>query len=115
MMGSLMLRGGCGNDDSVPEVENCHSVHIGTIFKISQYIFIEETTHKVAENSSTAHDRLTETRGLRLPDEPQEGRNRSWAVEEFSATFAELFFIAYGRFTGTVLPVSRSDHVVGNR
>ncbi|KER23902.1 hypothetical protein T265_08321 [Opisthorchis viverrini] len=29
---------------------------------------------------------LTETRGLRLPDEPQEGRNRSWAVEEFSAT-----------------------------
>ncbi|KAG5451247.1 Ubiquitin carboxyl-terminal hydrolase isozyme L3 [Clonorchis sinensis] len=25
--------------------------------------------------------RLTETRGLRLPDEPQEGRNRSWAVE----------------------------------
>ncbi|KAG5441132.1 hypothetical protein CSKR_102768, partial [Clonorchis sinensis] len=30
--------------------------------------------------------RLTETRGLRLPDEPQEGRNRSWAVKEFSAT-----------------------------
>ncbi|KAG5445461.1 hypothetical protein CSKR_103727 [Clonorchis sinensis] len=30
--------------------------------------------------------RLTETRGLRLPDEPQQGRNRSWAVEEFSAT-----------------------------
>ncbi|KER27614.1 hypothetical protein T265_05338 [Opisthorchis viverrini] len=30
--------------------------------------------------------RLPETRGLRLPDEPQEGRNRSWAVEEFSAT-----------------------------
>ncbi|KAG5441170.1 HEAT repeat-containing protein 6 [Clonorchis sinensis] len=30
--------------------------------------------------------RLTENRGLRLPDEPQEGRNRSWAVEEFSAT-----------------------------
>ncbi|KAG5454029.1 hypothetical protein CSKR_102060, partial [Clonorchis sinensis] len=29
--------------------------------------------------------RLTETRGLRLPDEPQEGRNRSWAVEEFPA------------------------------
>ncbi|KAG5454555.1 Dynein light chain Tctex-type [Clonorchis sinensis] len=30
--------------------------------------------------------RLTETRGLRLPDEPQDRRNRSWAVEEFSAT-----------------------------
>ncbi|KAG5441764.1 hypothetical protein CSKR_114300, partial [Clonorchis sinensis] len=29
---------------------------------------------------------LTETRALYLPDEPQEGRNRSWAVEEFSAT-----------------------------
>ncbi|KER18914.1 hypothetical protein T265_15753, partial [Opisthorchis viverrini] len=31
--------------------------------------------------------RLTETRVLCLPDEPQEGRNRSWGVEEFSATF----------------------------
>ncbi|KAG5450626.1 hypothetical protein CSKR_100104 [Clonorchis sinensis] len=30
--------------------------------------------------------RLTETRGLRLPDEPQEGRNRSWSFEEFSTT-----------------------------
>ncbi|KER29084.1 hypothetical protein T265_04179 [Opisthorchis viverrini] len=29
---------------------------------------------------------LTETRKLRLPDETQEGRNRSWAVEEFPAT-----------------------------
>ncbi|KAG5445639.1 hypothetical protein CSKR_104830, partial [Clonorchis sinensis] len=29
---------------------------------------------------------LTKTREPRLPDEPQEGRNRSWAVEEFSAT-----------------------------
>ncbi|KER32225.1 hypothetical protein T265_01658 [Opisthorchis viverrini] len=31
--------------------------------------------------------RSTETRGPRLPDEPQEGRNRSWVVEVFSATF----------------------------
>ncbi|KAG5455037.1 hypothetical protein CSKR_111711 [Clonorchis sinensis] len=30
--------------------------------------------------------KLTESRGLHLPDEPQEGRNRSWAGEEFSAT-----------------------------
>ncbi|KER29501.1 hypothetical protein T265_13354, partial [Opisthorchis viverrini] len=30
---------------------------VGTIFEISRYIFIKETTHKVAENSSTAHDR----------------------------------------------------------
>ncbi|KER28674.1 hypothetical protein T265_04545 [Opisthorchis viverrini] len=31
---------------------------VGTIFEISQYIFIKETTHKVAENSSTAQDRF---------------------------------------------------------
>ncbi|KER25108.1 hypothetical protein T265_07395 [Opisthorchis viverrini] len=30
--------------------------------------------------------RLTEARELRLPDEPQEERNRSWAVDGFSAT-----------------------------
>ncbi|KAG5440999.1 hypothetical protein CSKR_114099 [Clonorchis sinensis] len=30
--------------------------------------------------------RLTETQGLRLPDEPQEERNRPWAIEEFSST-----------------------------
>ncbi|KAG5441581.1 hypothetical protein CSKR_113167, partial [Clonorchis sinensis] len=34
--------------------------------------------------------RLTEIRGLRLPDKPQEGRNRSWAVEEFSATLCAV-------------------------
>ncbi|KER33538.1 hypothetical protein T265_00648 [Opisthorchis viverrini] len=32
--------------------------------------------------------RLTETRGRRLPDEPQKGRNQLWAVEEFPATLA---------------------------
>ncbi|KAG5446434.1 hypothetical protein CSKR_105418 [Clonorchis sinensis] len=38
-------------------------------------------------STSFKNIRLTETRGLRLPDEPElEGRNRSWAVEEFSAT-----------------------------
>ncbi|KER24305.1 hypothetical protein T265_07991 [Opisthorchis viverrini] len=31
---------------------------VGTIFEISQYIFIKETTHKVAENSPTAHGRF---------------------------------------------------------
>ena len=36
--------------------------------------------------------RLTETRGLRLPDEPQEGRNRSWAVEQFSATLSVVHY-----------------------
>ncbi|KER31104.1 hypothetical protein T265_13039, partial [Opisthorchis viverrini] len=41
--------------------------------------FIEQ---RLCENNI----RLTETRELRLPDEPQEGRNRSWAVDGFSAT-----------------------------
>ncbi|KER19938.1 hypothetical protein T265_11406 [Opisthorchis viverrini] len=35
--------------------------------------------------------RLTETRALRLPDEPQERRNQSYAVEEFSATLRGSF------------------------
>ncbi|KAG5455111.1 hypothetical protein CSKR_107368 [Clonorchis sinensis] len=30
-------------------------VSVGTIFEISQYIFVKETTHKVVENSSIAH------------------------------------------------------------
>ncbi|KER22639.1 hypothetical protein T265_09302 [Opisthorchis viverrini] len=34
--------------------------------------------------------KLTETRGLRPPDEPQQGRNRSCAVKEFSATLCLL-------------------------
>ncbi|KER27808.1 hypothetical protein T265_13728, partial [Opisthorchis viverrini] len=33
-------------------------VSLGTIFEISQYIFIKETTHKVAKDSSTVHDRF---------------------------------------------------------
>ncbi|KAG5452239.1 hypothetical protein CSKR_112515 [Clonorchis sinensis] len=33
-------------------------VLVGTILERSQYIFIKETTHKVAENCSTAHDRF---------------------------------------------------------
>ncbi|GAA36356.2 Niemann-Pick C2 protein, partial [Clonorchis sinensis] len=33
-------------------------VSVATIFEISPYIFIKETTHKVAENFSTAHDRF---------------------------------------------------------
>ncbi|KAG5450664.1 hypothetical protein CSKR_108786 [Clonorchis sinensis] len=39
--------------------------------------------------------RLTESRGLRLPDEPQEGRNRSWAVEACSATFSSAAHIQW--------------------
>ncbi|KAG5454278.1 hypothetical protein CSKR_106541, partial [Clonorchis sinensis] len=33
-------------------------VSVGTIFETSQYIFIKETPHKVAENSSTAHEQF---------------------------------------------------------
>ncbi|KER28494.1 hypothetical protein T265_04714 [Opisthorchis viverrini] len=36
--------------------------------------------------------RLMETRGLRLPDEPQEGRSRSWAVDGFSATLSLVHY-----------------------
>ncbi|KER33672.1 hypothetical protein T265_12578, partial [Opisthorchis viverrini] len=36
--------------------------------------------------SSSLNIRLTETRGLRLPDELQKERNRSWAVDGFPAT-----------------------------
>ncbi|KAG5454946.1 hypothetical protein CSKR_105883 [Clonorchis sinensis] len=43
--------------------------------------------------SLTPNIRLTETRGLCLPDEPQEGRNRSWAVEEFSATLRVVHYV----------------------
>ncbi|KAG5441976.1 hypothetical protein CSKR_110761 [Clonorchis sinensis] len=41
-------------------------------------------TSQTGDSAGFQNIRLTETRGLRLPDEPQEGRNRSWAVEEFS-------------------------------
>ncbi|KAG5450846.1 hypothetical protein CSKR_110125 [Clonorchis sinensis] len=43
-------------------------------------------TSQTGDSAWFQNIRLTETRGLRLPDEPQEGRNQSWALEEFSAT-----------------------------
>ncbi|KAG5454347.1 hypothetical protein CSKR_108937, partial [Clonorchis sinensis] len=43
--------------------------------------------------------RLTETREMRLPDEPQEGRNRSWAVEELSAALWVVQIIEQGSKT----------------
>ncbi|KAG5450667.1 hypothetical protein CSKR_108783 [Clonorchis sinensis] len=43
-------------------------------------------TKRLCQNNITLNIRLTETQGLRLPDEPQEGRNRSWTAEEFSVT-----------------------------
>ncbi|KER28307.1 hypothetical protein T265_13615, partial [Opisthorchis viverrini] len=45
--------------DTLGACEDCRcDDSFGTIFEISQYIFMKETTHKVAENSSTAHDRF---------------------------------------------------------
>ncbi|KAG5450494.1 hypothetical protein CSKR_112682 [Clonorchis sinensis] len=43
-------------------------------------------TSQTGDSTRFQNIRLTETRGLRLPDEPQEKRNQSWAVGEFSAT-----------------------------
>ncbi|KER26463.1 hypothetical protein T265_06316 [Opisthorchis viverrini] len=43
-------------------------------------------TSQTGDPAGFQNIRLTETRGLRLPDEPQEGRNRSSAVEELAAT-----------------------------
>ncbi|KAG5444648.1 hypothetical protein CSKR_100755 [Clonorchis sinensis] len=40
--------------------------------------------------------RLTETRGLHLPGEPQEERNRSWAVRGFSASLTSATIPACG-------------------
>ncbi|KAG5443828.1 hypothetical protein CSKR_100057 [Clonorchis sinensis] len=73
-----------------------------TIFEVSRYMYIRNALLirllKIFRQPTTgfallgAHQpkcslmRLTETWGLRVPDEPQEGKNRSWAVEESSAT-----------------------------
>ncbi|KAG5441142.1 hypothetical protein CSKR_102760, partial [Clonorchis sinensis] len=38
--------------------EKSSDVSVGRIFEILRFIFIKETTNKVAENSSTAHDRF---------------------------------------------------------
>ncbi|KER22219.1 hypothetical protein T265_09641 [Opisthorchis viverrini] len=62
----------------VYDIIQLNALHTGCLMiqlaRYSRY----RTTHKVVENSSTAHGRLTGTRGLRLPDEPEtEGRNQS--------------------------------------
>ncbi|KAG5451046.1 hypothetical protein CSKR_105606 [Clonorchis sinensis] len=43
-------------------------------------------TSQTGDSAGFQNIRLMKTRELRLPDELQEGRNRSWAVEKFSAT-----------------------------
>ncbi|KAG5449973.1 hypothetical protein CSKR_109893 [Clonorchis sinensis] len=39
-------------------VQELPHVTVGTIFEMSQYAFMKETTHRFTENSSTAHDRF---------------------------------------------------------
>ncbi|KER32582.1 hypothetical protein T265_01452 [Opisthorchis viverrini] len=76
--------GRCGIDevkDSVERALNKVSYELHRL-NSSNAVFLENSSswvqvdHEVGRNS-----------GLRLPDEPQEGRNRMWAVEQFSATF----------------------------
>ncbi|KER26418.1 hypothetical protein T265_06335 [Opisthorchis viverrini] len=45
-------------DQSDEGLNSRHVQIVGTIFEISQYIFIKETSHKVAEKSWTADDRF---------------------------------------------------------
>ncbi|KER27503.1 hypothetical protein T265_13780, partial [Opisthorchis viverrini] len=45
-------------------VLNTGHLMLRTIFEISQYLFEKKTTHKVAENSSTAHDRFRPSWGF---------------------------------------------------
>ncbi|KAG5444519.1 hypothetical protein CSKR_101800 [Clonorchis sinensis] len=85
-------------------------VPVATIFEISRYMYIRNallirllkilrqptTGFALSENQiclQLSNIRLTETRGLRPADEPQEGRNRSWAVEEFSATLRVVCYV----------------------
>ncbi|KAG5453059.1 hypothetical protein CSKR_106226 [Clonorchis sinensis] len=49
-------------------------------------------TSQTGDSAGFQNIRLMETRGLRLPDEPQEGRNRSWAVEQFSAALSVVHY-----------------------
>ncbi|KAG5448398.1 hypothetical protein CSKR_109674 [Clonorchis sinensis] len=82
-------------------------VPVATIFEISRYMYIRngllirllkplrQPTTGFALLGAHQNIRLTETRGLRLPDEPQEGRNRSWAVEEVSATLSVVHYELY--------------------
>ncbi|KER31742.1 hypothetical protein T265_12926, partial [Opisthorchis viverrini] len=43
---------------SIYRTQRLPHVSVGTIFKILQYIFIKETIHKLAENSSTAYNQF---------------------------------------------------------
>ncbi|KER29815.1 LOW QUALITY PROTEIN: hypothetical protein T265_13294 [Opisthorchis viverrini] len=51
-----------------------------------QLVFHGDLSEALVYDVLQLNIRLTKARGLSLPDEPQEGRNRSWAVEEFSVT-----------------------------
>ncbi|KER27205.1 hypothetical protein T265_05737 [Opisthorchis viverrini] len=65
---------------------------LDTFFNGSTRYTHRPTLTKLHSTDECANLRLTETRGLRLPDEPQEGRNRSWAVDKFSATLCVVHY-----------------------
>ncbi|KER28786.1 hypothetical protein T265_04476 [Opisthorchis viverrini] len=69
-------------------------VSVATIFEISQYIFIKKTTHKVAENSSTTHQRFCPASGSSLLKE----LHRLYTTHEV----AENSSTAHGRFRPSI-------------
>ncbi|KER31368.1 hypothetical protein T265_02415 [Opisthorchis viverrini] len=62
-------------------------VSVGTIFEILQYIFIKETTHKFAENSSTAHGQLRPSWGSSGGRSPRVSINLMFYLNSTSTLF----------------------------
>ncbi|GAA56315.1 hypothetical protein CLF_110562 [Clonorchis sinensis] len=62
----------------------------GTCIQQNNFYFMSEIQNLcyVLRNKNI---RWTETRGMRLPEETQEGRNRSWTVDQISATLSIRF------------------------
>ncbi|KER28408.1 hypothetical protein T265_04723 [Opisthorchis viverrini] len=82
------------------------STSVGKLFEIAQYIFIKETTHKVAEKSSTAHDRF---RSSWRSSGPRSFRvsvnlNPNWTVFENHThfSFQQLFSSSQHSFFGSI-------------
>ncbi|KAG5440988.1 hypothetical protein CSKR_109694 [Clonorchis sinensis] len=85
-------------------------VSVGAIFEISQYIFIKETTHKVAENSSTAHDRFRTSWGSSGRRSPRVSvnlmfyLNPNWTVFE-KYTYLQIDLVLTGGSTESLMSV----------
>ncbi|KER30674.1 hypothetical protein T265_13126, partial [Opisthorchis viverrini] len=63
---------------------------IGTIFEITQYIFIKETTDKVSENSSPADDGLSPSPGSSGRRSPQVSVNLMFYLNPNWTVFQEI-------------------------